>query len=101
MVLRREIACEGKREIAGRSPVREVLRHDWIQIVSGAVAGSARPDGVVSPAILDLGESAGCVEAPTGENHIAMQTGLSVAQRVDFDHAAHLPPIFGRNTGGV
>ena len=75
--------------------------NDRVEIVGGAVAGGAEAEGVVSPGILELGESAGGVEAAAGENDLAVEAGLRVAQRVDFDDAAHVASVFGGNSGGV
>ena len=40
MVAGREVAREREREVAGGSAVGKVLRHDWIEIVRGTVAGA-------------------------------------------------------------
>ena len=101
MVAGREVTGEGEREIAGGAPVGEVLGNDRVEIVGGAVAGSAEAESIVPPTILEFGESYAGVEAAAGQNELAVEAGLRVAQCVDFDDAAHFTSVFGGNAGSV
>jgi hypothetical protein len=69
--------------------------------VASAASAGAGSDGVFVPCILTTGKGAGGVEASTGGDQIAMETGLLILKRVELDDAAHLAPILGGNAGGV
>src|SRR5205807_6500367 len=41
------------------------------------------------------------IETAAGENRLAVETGLGVAQSVDLDYASHLASVLGGDAGGV
>ena len=95
-----EVTFVADGEIAGGALVGEVLRDDGIEVVAGHVAAGGDAQNIFAPLILAFRECAGGVEAAAGEDDLAVETVAEVAGGVDFDHAAHLAAVFGREVGG-
>ena len=65
------------------------------------VSRCAATHSVVSPGILNTGKGARGVEGSAGKNGLSVKPRLGVVERIDFNDPTHLPPVFGRNAGGV
>src|SRR3954469_13306329 len=71
-VMLRKVAFVVQRKIPCRAPVREILRHNRIQVVTRHTPGSAAAERAVLPRVLGLGRTCSRIETAARKVQLAM-----------------------------